>query len=300
MGDSPTPRIMSLTSPPTRVLLDVDTVIDDALALLYAANEPRLDLVGVSTVVGNVSSELGAENSRAVLASATATGRHVPVVPGAAVTTTGKGPRTGLTNHGADEVGGVTIVAPEVVREPPGDPLDFVRHLSAEQPLTVVACAPLTNVARYASLPGVEQVVLVGGELEVEGEPEFNVGHDPVAAAAVIGFGLPTTVYAIDVFESVAVPSSTVARLKGSRRPAARLAGELLDVRRANLLGDAGAVVALAHPELFTVRRRCMGVLGDRLVLVQDPGLGTGREVDVVVAADPPAVVEAFLSSVLG
>jgi inosine-uridine nucleoside N-ribohydrolase len=49
------------------VLLDVDTGIDDALALLYTAAETRLDLAGVTTVVGNVSVEVAARNSGAVL-----------------------------------------------------------------------------------------------------------------------------------------------------------------------------------------------------------------------------------------
>jgi len=68
-------------------VLDVDTGIDDALALLYAVESPALDLLGVTSVVGNVPAEVAARNSAAVLSYAGAT--HVPVRIGAGRTTSG-------------------------------------------------------------------------------------------------------------------------------------------------------------------------------------------------------------------
>ena len=65
------------------LLLDVDTGIDDALALLYACAAPEAYLLGVSTVVGNVSLAAATRNTRAVL---TLAGRgDIPVWPGAAM-----------------------------------------------------------------------------------------------------------------------------------------------------------------------------------------------------------------------
>ena len=64
------------------LVIDVDTGIDDALALLYACAAPEAEILGVSTVVGNVSLNAATRNTRAVLALA---GRgDVPVWPGAA------------------------------------------------------------------------------------------------------------------------------------------------------------------------------------------------------------------------
>lgn len=279
-----------------RVLLDVDTGIDDALALLYAAAEPRLDLVGVSAVAGNVPVDIAARNSAAVLAAVGCS--SVPVTVGAAVTACGDGPRIGPTNHGVDGLGGVPVQPPASLPAPDVDPHALLKTLCSNQLLTVAACAPLTNVARYASHRGVERIVLVGGELVVEGEPEFNIGHDPVSAAAVLAADVPLTVFPIDVFETISVPSTTVARLRHSLGPAARLAGELLAVRRAHLLGDAGALVLMAHPQLFEVRRQRMALVDGRLVL--DARADGGREVDVVVAADAAAVVAAYVASLSG
>jgi len=189
---------------PTRVLLDVDTGIDDALALLYATATLRLDVAGVSAVVGNVPVEVGARNAAMVLA---AVGKSlVPVAVGAAASTEGRGHRPGPTNHGPDGLGGVSVRPAGEVREPHTDALALFDGLTSDRPITVAACAPLTNVAQYASRPGLERIVLVGGELVVEEEPEFNIGQDPAAAIAVLDADLPTTVYPVDLFETVVVP----------------------------------------------------------------------------------------------
>lgn len=277
-----------------RVLLDVDTGIDDALALLYATATPRLDVAGVSAVVGNVPVEVGARNAATVLAAAG--WASVPVGVGAIVSTEGSGPRTGLTNHGPDGLGGVRVRPIDPVREPYEDALALFDRLTFDRPVTVAACAPLTNVAHYASRPGVERIVLVGGELTVEDEPEFNVGHDLPAAVAVLEAGLPTTVYPVDLFERVVVPKETVERLQNTALPAAQLAGELLGVRRCHMLGDAGALVFLTHPELFEVTRSRMAVVEGRLVPVRRSQAGFA--VNVVTAADGPGVVEAFVDAV--
>lgn len=113
---------------------------------------------------------------------------------------------------------------------------------------------------------------MVGGELVVEDEPEFNVGQDPAAAVAVLKADVPTTVYPVDLFESVVVAPALVERLRNAPAPAARLAGELLDVRRHHMLGDAGAVVFLIHPQLFEVRRTPVAVVDRRLIPVSDSG----------------------------
>ncbi|QIG42409.1 hypothetical protein G5V58_06160 [Nocardioides anomalus] len=268
----------------TRVLLDVDTGIDDALALLYATATSRLDVVGVSAVVGNVPVDVGARNTAAVLA---AVGKaSIPVAAGAASSTEGNGPRLGPTNHGPDGLGGVRVGAPGPVGEPHPDAMRLFDVLTSDRPVTVAACAPLTNVAQYTSRPGAERVVLVGGEPVVEDEPEFNVGQDPAAAVAVLEAGLPTTVYPVDLFDTVVASPALVARMQSARTPAARLAGELLGVRRGHVLGDAGALVFLTHPELFEVTTSRMAVVDRRLVPIA--ASQAGFVVDLVVAVHDP------------
>lgn len=270
--------------PPTRVVLDVDTGIDDALALLYAVASPSLDLLGVAAVAGNVPVEVAARNSAAVLAVAGAV--DVPVAAGAARTSTGGGPRTGPTNHGPDGLGGVAVPSVDA------SGIVDLTALDVAAPFTLVGLAPMTNLPDLA--PRAADVVLVGGELSVEQPPELNAGHDPDATASVLACGRPTTLYVVDVFEQVSVARADVDRLRTSDRPSARLAGELLAVRRSRLVGDAGALVLLTHPELFTVEPRQVGFVGDHLTAVPD-----GQPVDVVVAVDAEAVARTYVGVLL-
>lgn len=279
---------------PLRVLLDVDAGIDDALAILYAVASPRLEVVGVTAVVGNVPVEVAARNAAAVLAAAG--GTSVPVASGAAAATDGRGARVGPTNHGPDGLGGVQVPVVGQAPSPLPDPLAVLDAAARGGALSVAACAPLTNVAGYVPRPGVDRVVMVGGELVVEDEPEFNVGQDPDAAAVVLGSGVPVAVFPVDLFASVVVPAATVARLRVAASPVARLAGELLAVRRGHVLGDAGALVFLTHPELFEVSRSHMALLDRRLV--PSPTGASGFPVDLVVRADGPAAVAAFVDTV--
>ena len=74
----------------------------------------------------------------------------------------------------------------------------------------------------------------------------------------------------------------------------ARLAGELLAVRRNHLIGDAGALVLLTHPDLFRVEPRRFGVVGRHLTEAAD-----GRLLDAVVDVDAAAVAYAFVEVLL-
>lgn len=268
------------------MVLDVDTGIDDALALLYAVASPALDLCGVTAVAGNVPVEVAARNSSAVLAHA---GADVPVAVGAARTSTGAGTRTGPTDHGPDGLGGV-VLPPG--RDPEATPGAVARIVAAGGPFTLVGLGPMTNLPVLST--AATDLVLVAGELAVEEPPELNAAHDAAATARVLASGRPTTLYVVDVFEQVSVSPADVRRLREARAPAARLAGEMLAVRRSHLVGDAGALVLLTHPELFGVAQRSVGFADGHLTEV--PG---GRPVDVVVDVDAEAVARAFVETVL-
>ena len=272
----------------TRVVLDVDTGIDDALALLYAVASPSVELCGVTVVAGNVPVEVGARNSAAVLAAAGA--GDVPVATGAARTTAGGGPRTGPTNHGPDGLGGVVL--PPGPERPGLGVRDVVDAAARGGPYTLVGLAPMTNVAGVAPLA--DAVVLVGGELVTQEPPELNAGHDAPATSRTLASGRPTTIYVMDVFDQVSVTAEDVARLRSSERAAARISGDLLAVRRGRLIGDAGAVVLLTHPHLFGVEQRRLGMAGGHLTEIPD-----GRLLDVVVTVDGPAVARAFVDTLL-
>ena len=176
------------------LLIDVDTGIDDAFALLYALADPDVRLLGVSTVAGNVDVVKATRNTRAVLALA---GRaDIPVWPGSAAPLL-KPPHDASAIHGASGLGHAKLPEPPPL---PADASSSFSHaidaiLDAAQKhegeLILIATGPLTNIAlALLSAPNlvrqVKRLVLMGGAFRVGGNvtatAEFNIWHDPEAA----------------------------------------------------------------------------------------------------------------------
>src|SRR5690606_3460799 len=94
----------------TKMLLDCDTGIDDALALMYAALDPRIELLGVGTVWGNVEVELATRNTLRVLDLVGSP--EIPVAMGAAGPLAGSHPSFSHHVHGEDGQGNAGDGAP--------------------------------------------------------------------------------------------------------------------------------------------------------------------------------------------
>ena len=179
------------------MLLDVDTGIDDALALLYACASPEIELVGVTCVGGNVDARQVAENTRAVLELAgradvpVALGREQPLV---------KRLKTSTETHGPRGLGYAEL--PQARRAlKADDAATRIIRTARSRPgeLVLVTLGPLTNLAvaleREPSLPGLlAGYALMGGAYRAPGNTtptsEWNVHVDPHAAKAVFaGWG---------------------------------------------------------------------------------------------------------------
>jgi inosine-uridine nucleoside N-ribohydrolase len=255
---------------PRRILMDVDTGTDDALAILYAIRHPDLDVIGISCVAGNVPIDQVVINTCKVLDAAGA--GDIPVAAGALQPLL-EHARRPSGSHGVDGLGGIQL--PESSRQ--RSPLHAVELLhqlimASTEPVTLVTLAPKTNAAlllrMYPEVAGrLEQMIFMGGSARggsVTALAEFNVWQDPEAAQCVIESSSPITMYGLDAFSLLKVPRADADRLRGDDHPAIRLAGELLYRRRARsdeanpdyvgLLGDAGAMVLLTNPELFATR----------------------------------------------
>ena len=218
------------------LLLDVDTGIDDSLALLYACASPEAEIVALTCVAGNVDARQVAENTRAVLELVgrtdveVALGREKPLVRDLVTT-----PET----HGPRGIGYAVLPAasrPLSARFGPDLIVEEARRRPGE--LTLVTLGPMTNLAvalqREPALPTLlRRWVIMGGSYRSPGNTapttEWNVSVDPDAAQRCItAFGRP------DVTE---------ARVAAGLRPLPLALG--LDVtERAKLLPD--HLVALA------------------------------------------------------
>ncbi|MEV7071907.1 nucleoside hydrolase [Streptomyces sp. NPDC091972] len=256
-----------MTGQPIPVIIDCDTGVDDALALLFAVRHPGIDLRAVTCVAGNTDVDGVVRNTLTVLEQAGA--GDVPVARGAARPLL-EPVRTAQHVHGLDGMGDLGLPAP--TRVPVDvDAVTLLRReiLASPTPVTLVPTAPLTNIALLLRthpevVRNIERIVFMGGAVATGNATpvaEFNVWHDPEAAAVLLTAGVPITMYGLDVFQQVLVPAADVQRLRASAEPSLRMAGELLahrdpatsgDPTPTGGLGDAGAVCAVVDPEGLT------------------------------------------------
>lgn len=192
---------------PTRMLLDCDTGVDDAIAILYASLSPSIDLLGVGAVWGNVEVELAARNSLHVLDLASRS--DVPVASGAAGPLCGTDPVYAHHVHGKDGQGGM---APKDISGTlaPGSAAQQIVDVVSAHPSEVelVAVGPLTNVAVALQLePKIAELArgltLMGGAALAPGNvtptAEANIWCDPEAAFAALRAPWPVTIVPLDV-----------------------------------------------------------------------------------------------------
>jgi purine nucleosidase len=176
----------------TPLVLDVDTGIDDALALLYACASPDVELVAVTCVGGNVDARQVAANTLAVLELA---GRDdVPVWLGEEQPLV-KPLETTPETHGPAGIGHAELPAAARALEA-GHAVDRIVDLARSRPgeITLVTLGPLTNLAvaleREPALPRLlGGYVLMGGAFRAPGNTtpttEWNLHVDPDAAKQV-------------------------------------------------------------------------------------------------------------------
>ncbi|TCC36251.1 nucleoside hydrolase [Kribbella speibonae] len=248
------------------VLLDVDTGIDDAFALILALRHPDLDVRAVTCVAGNTSVDQVVRNTLTVVDAAG--GPQIPVARGAERPLLAAS-RDASHVHGHDGLGDLGL--PTSVRPPiEAHAVEVMRQqlLGSTTPMTLIALAPLTNVALLLrtypeAAAKLERIVVMGGSASVGNATpvaEFNVWHDPEAAAMVFASGLPVTMYGLDVFYQVGIREDEAAKLAVSSDAATSLVGRLIagqigkvrDEERipagTATIGDAGAVCAVADP----------------------------------------------------
>ncbi|WP_253259934.1 nucleoside hydrolase [Subtercola boreus] len=251
--------------------MDVDTGVDDALAIMFAVAHPEVNLLGISCVAGNAALPQVVLNTLKILDAAGA--GDIPVAAGAVRPLIAPA-RDASHVHGADGLGG--IVLPETNRRPVGQGAVGMlrdRLVASSGPVTIIALAPQTNLALLLRThpevaAKVERILSMGGSASVGNATptaEFNVWHDPEAAAIVLDSGIPTFMYGLDVFNHVAVAREQTEALQASSRRAQKVAGALLAHRigmgpgrepvYTGLIGDAGAVCALVDPDALRVER---------------------------------------------
>ena len=252
----------------TPLLLDVDTGYDDALALLLALRAPAARVLGITCAAGNHGLEQVVANTLRILDLAGAP--EIPVALGAARPLI-ESQREPSLLHGADGMGDTGL--PASARRPLTEhAVELLRRTIAahDEPITLVALAPLTNIALFirmypALAARLAQIVVMGGTYQSHGNTsplaEFNLRQDPEAAAIVLESGLPILLYPLDPFRQLTLSAAEIATLAAEQRPLARTVGTITRYvagylgRDSCALGDAGALAIALDRSRATIER---------------------------------------------
>ena len=210
------------------VVLDCDTGVDDAMAILYGLLAPEIEIVAFGTVWGNAPVEVCTANTLRLIEILGQSG--IPVAEGAGKPIMGPLTHVSTDVHGEDGQGNVNLPPPTLKATGESAAGQLIR-LAHERPgeLTLVAIGPLTNVAaavmadpRIARL--YRQVVIMGGAFFTPGNVTRVAGangwHDPEAAQIVYEAGWPILVVPLDVTHQVCVTADLLDRLRDSGTPA--------------------------------------------------------------------------------
>jgi uridine nucleosidase len=211
---------------PLKVIIDTDPGIDDTYAILLALRSPEIEVVGVTSLYGNVHTKMATRNALYVLEKF---GRpDIPVYEGHHTSIVGASKeRIADFVHGADGFGNTNQPPPttEMVRGKTA--AEFIVETANRHPgeVTVVALASATNVTLAlradptAVVENLRAIVHLGGAFFVNGNvnpsAEANVFGDPDAADELYGSGANVTVVGLDVTQRLMFTKEDVESLGG-------------------------------------------------------------------------------------
>lgn len=202
----------SETEQPTRkIIIDTDTGADDASALILAAKSKNIEILGVTTLLGNVDLEQSTQN--AIMALETA-GCDAPVYKGAAETFNGK-LKDAFSVFGADGMGEADLIHPTRSAEEK-DAVSFILDTVRENPgeVELVVLGPVTNIALAIqkdpeTMKQVKMIWSMGtaglGPGNASPVAEFNIYGDAEAYKIMLDSGIPVTIIGLDMCDGEAM-----------------------------------------------------------------------------------------------
>lgn len=298
----------------TPILLDTDPGIDDTMAILYAMSDPDIELVGMTTVFGNVFTPDGTRNA---LALGELAGQDIPVAEGShAPLVQPQHPPADFV-HGKHGLGNASL--PDPTRKADPRPAhQFIAETLKQRPseITIVAVGPLTNIALTLQhhpeiTKTAKNVVVMGGAVRTPGNvkefAEANIWNDPHAAELVFSADWDVTLVGLDVTERIQCTPEDFTPMSDSSPKCGALMNEAakfyfqfhIDTKGLNacFLHDPAAIICAQQPELFEristpITMRVDGEEAGRTV--EDPA-GSTSMIKVCVEPDAAAIKARFL-----
>lgn len=222
-------------SRPRRIILDSDPGIDDAMAILLAAQSPELRIEAITVVSGNVLVDQGVENALKLVELAGRT--EIPVARGEKYPLRKK-LITAPIVHGRNGLGETELPSPAKTAES-RHAVDLIIDLVSAHPghITLLPMGPLTNIARVLIkrpdiAEQIPEIILMGGSIEGGNSTpaaEANIYNDPEAAKIVFESGIPITMVGLGATHQTLLKRSHTAALAESRSPIARYVAQIAD-----------------------------------------------------------------------
>jgi purine nucleosidase len=211
----------------SKVILDVDTGVDDALAIIYGIESRKIDFLGITTVSGNVPLHLTELNTRKILKLIG--NDEIGVHPGADRPLI-RGSHYEYAVHGTDGIG--NALDDMEVTSTSGNQFapDFIIEQAKKHKgdLTLIMVGPLTNLALALRKEPrlsewVKEVIIMGGLVSGAGlgntlpTSEFNIYADAEAASIVFHSGMEITMVSLDVTRQTYLKQEHIEKLKGTK-----------------------------------------------------------------------------------
>jgi inosine-uridine nucleoside N-ribohydrolase len=237
-----------------KIILDCDPGHDDAIAILLAAGNPTIELVGITTVAGNAEVEKTTNNALKVCEIAGI--YDIPVLKGSGQPLVRKR-ETAPDIHGDSGMDGPVLPEPtRTVEEEHA--VDFIirKLMESDGDITLVPTGPLTNIAMAmrrepAILSKIQEIVIMGGGTFGNWTPaaEFNIYIDAEAAKVVYESGVPITMMGLDLTHQALATEEVTERIAAIENPAAKFVSDLLVFFRKTYL----EVFGFEHPPVHDV-----------------------------------------------
>jgi purine nucleosidase len=298
-----------MPSPETKmhVIIDTDPGLDDAVAVLFALASGRFEVLGLTTVAGNIGLDRTTRNAGSLL---TVVGRSdIPVVAGASTAMLREN-IDAIVIHGDDGLRGITLPAPSTPATVGA--VDWMAKMLLDSPagtIDILALGPLTNVARLvndhpAAAARIGRIIAMGGTIDDPGNAgpasEFNFASDPEATAIVLRSDVRVTIVPLDVTRRVRADLPYMESLRTTEAGIAAadlLIAYLQDGKTSRPLHDPCVMLLAVAPELFETEVYRLSVnLGDDPDAGALTRSGNGTLVTVAMRVNVPGVLELLAS----
>ncbi len=297
----------------TKLLIDTDPGVDDAMAIYMAARLPNLEIVGLTTVFGNVNTPTATRNALTLLERA---GISAPVAQGASKPLELPPFEPPVVVHGEEGFGALPAETPkaEAVDE---DAVAFLCRMASEHKGELVVCpvGPITNIAEAirrdpSFAKNVKRIVFMGGALDCPGNitpyAEANTYHDPHALKIVLESGADILMVGLDVTLQVLLDKTdfeTLEQLDPDLGGHLKAMGDyyLAFYQSIGLTGcglhDPLAVLACVEEDLVKTEKVSLGVVLDGEEIGRTYRAQSGPQIDVALQVDVERARELFFGA---